>query len=69
MTVNETLQALESTSEYKKTFSNSSTVVYSNGVEAAQTGYTEMSLADSQYAQMMNVSPMHSPVRNAGAER
>lgn len=69
MTVNETLQALESTSEYKKSFSNNSTVVYSNGVEEAQKGYNEMPLPGSKHAQMLNVSSANMSVQNAGFER
>ena len=67
MTVNETLQSSQSTAEFKKSFQNAT--VYSNGVEAAQTGYNEMPLANSRHAQIMGVVPVQTLVNTTNQER
>ncbi len=69
MTVNETLQASETTTEFKKSFSNIETMVYSCGVEAAKTGYNEMTLAGSQHAQTLNVAPSQTVLQATVKER
>ncbi len=67
MTVNETLQDAQNTSEFKKSFKNATG--YTNGVEAAKTGYNEKSLANSECARMLGVALVHPSVQNTNQGR
>lgn len=67
MTVNETLQSSQDTADFKKSFKNA--MVYTNGVEAAQSGYNEMTLANSEYAKMLGIAPAQPMMKKDSQER
>lgn len=69
MTVNETLQASESTAEFKKSFARPDTVVYSNGLLAAQEGYSHEILIESKQAELLNVPQQNAHLVTGGVER
>lgn len=67
MTVNETLQTVQDTSEFKKTFKNATG--YTNGVEAAKTGYSDKSLVNSECAHMLGVALVQPSVKTVNQGR